>query len=285
MNKPCLGLFFTALLASACAVDGASGDVDARDSVADEGDLGRTSAALGTPADLAISLTAPSSGVGGARGAFRLVVRNVGGSPATASKVLLTMPAPMSFYSASPWFCNYGPTIGTIACDFGTLQPNTSITTNLTVALPITPSTTLSGAATTTAVEASTSNNTATVTAALAPPPAPVAIPIALAAPRNVRSTACSGVIPSFAGCTPGSFIVNNWVFLPSGSFTRNNVRMGVWSQPNGPESLRMEFQNAQGTVMGHYDATGASASCFEGFSFAGAQSTSYSGAIQICLQ
>lgn len=247
-----------------------------------EADLGQVSAELGTPADLSVELVAPTTGVGGARGVFRLVVRNQGGTAAAASKVLITMPSPMSFYSSSPWYCNYGPTLGTIACDFGTMQPNTAVGTNITVALPVTSTTTITGVASTTSAESDTNNNTATATAVLAPPPAPVAVTIA--APRTVTTRACAGTVPSFAGCTPGSFINNTWTFLADGSLLRNNVRLGVWIQPNGPSSLRMEFRNGQGQVMGHYDATGVSATCFEGFTYAGAQSTNASGAIQVCM-
>lgn len=231
--------------------------------------------------DLTVTLAGPTGAVGGALADVQVTLRNVGNASAAAGKVTIALPPTASFYSSS--FCTWGSTIGTVSCSFGTVAANSARTASVRIAMPVASSATFLATASTTTQEQSTQNNTGQVVVSLAPPPPPV--PVTLAPPQNIRTRACNGTVPSFAGCTPGSYVIGNWTLDLGGGIRYSGTPMnGVWSQPSGPSSLQMLFYNGSGALIIRWEASGVSGTCFNGLMYQGASTTPY-GALEVCTQ
>ncbi len=231
--------------------------------------------------DLTVTLAGPTGAVGGNLADLQLTLRNIGNASAVAGKVTIALPPTASFYS-SP-LCTWGSTIGTVSCSFGTVTAGTARSTSVRIAMPVAPTATFLATASTTTAEQSTQNNTAQAVVSLAPPPPPV--PVAIAAPQNIRTRACNGTVPSFAGCTPGSYVIGNWTLDLGGGIRYSGTPMnGVWSQPSGGSSLEMLFYNGNGALIIRWVASGVSATCFNGLMYQGTNTTPY-GALEVCTQ
>ncbi|MCC7327773.1 MAG: DUF11 domain-containing protein [Burkholderiales bacterium] len=120
--------------------------------------------------DLALTKSAPATAIPGAALAWTLTVTNNGPNPSTGALVTDTLPAGVSFASASPG-CNFAA--GKVTCTLGTLAPlaSTVITINVTISDPYTGASPLVNSATVTAVnevDTVSTNNTGSASTTVA---------------------------------------------------------------------------------------------------------------------
>ena len=94
----------------------------------------------------------------------------------------------------------------------------------------------------------------------------PAAVPLTLNLPQTIDVKACFGVA-SFAQCVPAAIVEE--VLVLNADYTISTGYpdyTGVWSQPNGPTSLRLEFfEQPSGNTTIVYEGVGVSSSCAEG--------------------
>jgi hypothetical protein len=260
-------LLFTAgaALLCACGVDDESVSSDAL-----------TQAVVTQKADLRVSLSGPASVLASSTNDYQLLLRNTGQKVANSSQVMVTLPAGASLGAPTTGCTANG---SSVLCTYGNLAAGGSVTRTLSLVSPAVAGTVqISAQASTTSQELYLSNNSATLTVGVNP--LPVAIP--LSPPQAMNVKACFGV-SFYAQCVPEALVEEDILLNADNSITVGSPDYtGIWSQPNGPTSLRLQFfQQPGGNQTIQYDGTGVSATCFEG---TGAGPTVPGAAFRGCL-
>lgn len=239
----------------------------------------RASASVVAGVELQLDLLGPGAAPVGAVGSYQLVVSNLGSAAAQNTQVTLQLPAGTAFVSASTGCALLAPQ--QLRCALGALGAQRALPKSFALRHDLAGTASVSGAVTTTTPESSTANNAAAVDTGVGVAPGG---PLALLFAQDMAAVACFGAsLTGFAQCTPSSLVGAPFVLHADQTITTAGPITGVWSQPAGPASLRVEFRNAQGATTMVYDGLATSARCVEGRSFNPALAPA--GAFRACAQ
>jgi uncharacterized repeat protein (TIGR01451 family) len=239
-------------------------------------------------ADLAIAVAGPGSAVGGGTASFTATVSNAGALPGNNVTISLTLPHGVWPTSYAGCQVVFGPQ--RVRCSVGTLAPGASVTRTITYGVPYEMTSmnlTASAAAQAPEPALTNGNNVATIATPVSAP-VPVAVSLSIPAPQPMLLMNCfgdPGNYGSYSACHPG-WLQGGFITLLDGGIidTGDPSVTGTWIQPNGPESIEIEFKDAlTGDVLMTMDGFGVSATCFEGLNWWPGE-TQNRGAFQLCI-